>query len=103
LTDAPSMAMNELDLPALNGSLAGRRSDEPAGGGGVDVRAGSRVAQQDRNGATRFGGELKTAGFDAGQPLRRRDHHTHAFAAQALGDRPVLIGDGFRMQDVHIF
>src|SRR4051812_12929262 len=67
LVETPSVAMNQLNPPALYGALAPGGLDEPAGGGGmVD---GRRVVgpQEHPHPATPLGGELEAADLDAGE------------------------------------
>src|SRR5947207_3973606 len=65
LTDSPSMAVKELDLPALNSRLARRGRDEPSRGGGVDRYAAAEVrTEQDSHRAAALGGELESPRFD---------------------------------------
>src|SRR3954464_10760065 len=73
LSDAPSVAVKKLDRPALNGSLAGMRCDEPARGGGVNGVAATFGAQEDPDGPPAYGRELKSPRIDPRETLRRRD------------------------------
>jgi len=73
LTDLPSVAVNELKLPALNRALARRRGNEPPCGGGVNGRRGAGQIRPNQHGrpAAHFRRELQPANLHAGEWL----HH----------------------------
>jgi hypothetical protein len=99
LSKAPSVAVNELDVPALNGSFSRRGSDEPACGGGVYFGGTSWRAEKDSHAAALFRGKLEPPGLDPRKRRDGRDDCADAFAPQALGDRPNLVG-GLGMQEI---
>src|SRR5262245_23812310 len=98
LPDTSSMTVNKLDFPALNGSIAARRRDEPSRGGGVNVGVAVERADQDADAASALSGKLKATRFDARETTRRSDRRAHAAATQTFCNRPVFICDGFRMK-----
>lgn len=64
---AGGVAMEELEFPALEGSFAGGRRDEPAGGGGIGGGRFAGRAEEDTDAAAAFGGELQAAGIELGE------------------------------------
>ena len=99
-SDASSVTVNQLNLPALNGSLSARGFDKPTRGGGVDACVAIERTKQDANPSAALGGELQAAGFDARNSIDSRDRRPDTFAAEAFGDRPVLIRCRFWMNQV---
>ena len=91
--DASSVTVNKLDLPLLNASFARTGREEPAGRGGINVGGAVEMSQKDSHASTSLGGELQAPRLEARKFLRCRDHRGDTFAAQALGDRPCLIGE----------
>jgi hypothetical protein len=101
LSDASSVTENQLHPPALHVSFARFGPHEPARDGGVLGGGVSGRPQQQPDPAAVFRGELQPPGLDAAQPAalsaprrrrQRRDDGGHAAAAQALGQRPQVVG-----------
>src|SRR5436305_11653489 len=69
LSDASSVTVKKLDLPTLNGSLAGRRPHQPAGGGGVLRGQFARRPQQQPDPPAALGGQLQPPRREPRQPL----------------------------------
>src|SRR5262249_4552278 len=103
LPDAPSVAVKELDRPALDRSLARVWGDQPSRGGGVDVVAAAALAKEDSDGPPALVGEVDPPRLDPRETRwHRRDHRPDAAATQTLGYRPRFVGGGLRMEQVNL-
>lgn len=88
MMETPSVAMNQLDLPALYGSFTAGGLDEPSGGGGVVNGAGSLGSQEEPDPASALSRQLQAPRRDARQHRWLRECRGDSFASEAFGQGP---------------
>jgi hypothetical protein len=91
LANAVAWSVEQLELPALDGTLSWDRGDQPAGRGGVHIGYPAMRANEDADAPADFSGQLQSAGLNLRESGAAGNDDSHRLASQTVYDHAYLI------------